>query len=67
MPDFVSSPANFCQLLLSFVGYFDVFPNEVDASKSDVLEGLSNENVSQNFYLALGFLYILDINSCNIF
>ena len=27
MPDFVSSPANFCQLLLSFVGYFDVFPN----------------------------------------
>ena len=27
MPDFVSSPANFCHLLLSFVGYFDVFPN----------------------------------------
>ena len=25
-PDFVSSPANFCQLLLSFVGCFDVFP-----------------------------------------
>ena len=27
MPDFVSSPANFCYLLLSFAGYFDVFPN----------------------------------------
>ena len=26
MPDFVSSPANFCHLLLYFVGYFDVFP-----------------------------------------
>ena len=26
MPDFVSSPVNFCHLLLSFVGYFDVFP-----------------------------------------
>ena len=26
MPDFVSSPANFCHLLLSFVGYFDVLP-----------------------------------------
>ena len=26
MPDFVSSPANFCHPLLSFVGYFDVFP-----------------------------------------
>ena len=24
---FVSSPATFCHLLLSFVGYFDVFPN----------------------------------------
>ena len=27
MPDFVSSTEFFCQLLLSFVCYFDVFPN----------------------------------------
>ena len=26
MPDCVSSPANFCELLLFFVWYFDVFP-----------------------------------------
>ena len=25
--DFVSSPANFCHLLSSFVGYFDAFPD----------------------------------------
>ena len=29
MPGFVISPAKFCQLLLSFVGYFDVFPKEM--------------------------------------
>ena len=27
MPDSTSSRANICHLLLSFVGYFDVFPN----------------------------------------
>ena len=28
IPDFISSPAHFCQLLLYFVGYFDVFPKD---------------------------------------
>ena len=36
MPDFVSSPANFCHLLLSFVGYFDVFPKSELIIQCDV-------------------------------
>ena len=33
MPDFVSSLANFCHLLLSFVRYFDVFPYKFMVTK----------------------------------
>ena len=36
MPDFVSSPANFCHLLPYFVGYLDAFPNLIPPTAGKV-------------------------------
>ena len=46
MPDFVSSPANCCHLLLSFVGYFDVFPY-----KNVVVYFFLGNDLYQNIYI----------------